>query len=96
VAQPAVLARWAANAPLAMVDQNVANLRRYKAIALDVGDMDRLKDDTAELHRLLDAYGIANGFDLYHGDHVSNVADRMQNHVLPFFGRVLAGEGRAK
>lgn len=96
VAQPTVLARWAANAPLAMVDQYVANLRRYKAIALDVGDMDRLKDDTAELHRILDAYGIANGFDLYHGDHVSNVADRMQNHVLPFFGRVLEDAGREK
>jgi S-formylglutathione hydrolase FrmB len=91
VAQPSVLARWAANAPLAMVDQYVANLRRYNAIALDVGDMDRLKDDTAELHRLLDAYGIANDFELYHGDHVSNVADRMQNHVLPFFGRALEG-----
>lgn len=94
VAQPSVLARWAANAPLAMVDQYVANLRRYKAIALDVGDMDRLEDDTAELHRLLDAYGIMNSFELYHGDHVSNVADRMQNHVLPFFGRVLAGTAR--
>ncbi len=94
VAQPSVLARWAANAPLAMVDQYVANLRRYKAIALDVGDMDRLKDDTAELHRILDTYGIANSFDLYHGDHVSNVADRMQNHVLPFFGRTLEREAR--
>ena len=74
-----------------MVDQYVANLRRYKAIALDVGDQDRLKDDTAELHRILDTYGIANSFELYHGDHVSNVADRMQNHVLPFFGRTLEG-----
>lgn len=94
VAQPSVLARWAANAPLAMVDQYVANLRRYKAIALDVGDMDRLEDDTAELHRILETYGITNSFELYHGDHVSNVADRMQNHVLPFFGRVLAGTAR--
>jgi S-formylglutathione hydrolase FrmB len=89
--QPAVLARWAANAPLSMVDQYVANLRRYAAIALDCGDQDRLKDDTAELHRILDSYGIANSFDLYHGDHVSNVADRMQNHVLPFFGKILKG-----
>jgi S-formylglutathione hydrolase FrmB len=92
--QPAVLARWAANSPLAMVDQYVPNLRRYTAIALDCGDLDRLKDDTAELHRILDSYGIANSFDLYRGDHVSAVADRMQNHVLPFFGRHLAFEGR--
>ena len=92
VAQPAVLARWAANAPLAMVDQNVANLRRYRAIALDVGDQDGLRFDTAELHRLLDDYGIANTFEIYPGDHVSAVADRMQNHVLPFFSRNLAFE----
>jgi beta-xylosidase/S-formylglutathione hydrolase FrmB len=90
VAQPSVLARWAANAPLAMVDQYVANLKQYKAIALDVGDRDGLRVDTAELHRLLDLYGIPNAFDLYAGDHVSAVADRMQNHVMPFFGRALA------
>ena len=90
VPQPSVLARWAANAPLAMVDQYVGNLRRYAAIALDCGDRDGLRTDTAELHRMLDAYGIANDFELYSGDHVSAVADRMQNHVLPFFGKHLS------
>lgn len=90
VPQPTVLARWAANAPLAMLDQHVADLRRYTAIALDCGDRDGLRDDTAELHRRLDAYGIANSFTLYPGDHVSGVAERMQQHVLPFFGRHLA------
>jgi len=93
--QPKVLARWAANAPLAMVDQYVANLRRYTAIALDVGDQDGLRRDTEELHRILDSYGVANTFEVYAGDHVSAVADRMQNHVLPFFGRHLVFE-RAK
>jgi S-formylglutathione hydrolase FrmB len=90
VAQPAVLARWAANSPLAMVDQYIANLRQYRAIALDVGDQDGLRTDTAELHRILDSYGIANSFELYSGNHVSAVADRMQNHVLPFFSRTLS------
>lgn len=93
VPQPAVIAKMAANSPLAMVDQNVANLRQYRAIALDVGDLDGLKTDTAELHRMLDSYGIANNFDLYSGNHVSAVADRWQNHVMPFFSKVLAGDG---
>jgi S-formylglutathione hydrolase FrmB len=92
VAQPSVLARWAANAPLAMVDQYVTNLRRYAAIALDCGDQDGLRRDTEELHRILDSYGIPNSFELYPGDHVSAVADRMQNHVLPFFSKHLAFE----
>ncbi len=90
VPQPDVLARWAANAPLAMIDQYIANLRRYHAIAIDVGDQDGLNVDTKKLHEVLDSYGIANRFELYGGTHTSAVADRFQNHVLPFFGKTLS------
>jgi hypothetical protein len=41
--RPEVLARWAANAPLAFVDQYIGELRTYKAIAMDVGDQDGLR-----------------------------------------------------
>jgi enterochelin esterase-like enzyme len=85
VPQPEVLAKWAANAPLAFVDQYVAELKRYRAIAIDVGDEDRLRADAARLHDVLDKYGIANSFEVYPGTHTSRVADRFQNHVLPFF-----------
>ena len=85
VAQPDVLAKWAANAPLSFIDQYIGNLRQYDAIAIDVGDQDGLKADTIKLHEVLDTYGIANGFEIYHGTHTSAVADRFQNHVLPFF-----------
>ena len=40
--QPEVIAKWAANAPLAFVDQYIANLKRYRGIAIDVGDQDGL------------------------------------------------------
>jgi hypothetical protein len=40
--QPDVLAKWAANAPLAFMDQYIGNLREYRAIAIDVGDQDNL------------------------------------------------------
>lgn len=93
VEQPQILAKWAANAPLAMIDQYITNLRQYRAISIDVGDQDGLKTDTEELHRILDSYGIANHFEIYSGDHVSAVSDRFQNHVLPFFGKALAFEG---
>src|SRR6187402_1316497 len=36
VLQPEVLAKWAANAPLAFVDQYIGHLRQYRAIAMDV------------------------------------------------------------
>ena len=91
VLQPDVLARWTANAPLAMIDQYVGNLRRYAGIAIDVGDRDGLKDDAAKLHTALDRYRIANSFVVYAGDHVSHVAERFQDHVMPFFARTLAG-----
>lgn len=92
VAQPDVLARWAANAPLSMVHQYIPSLRRYKAIAFDVGDRDGLKVDTEALHTILNTYNVANSFELYDGDHVSGVADRFQNHVLPFFAKHLSFE----
>ena len=89
VPQADVLARWAANAPLAFIDQYVGSLRRYRAIAIDVGDQDGLRNDSGKLHEALDKYGIANGFEVYQGTHTSKVADRFQNQVMPFFSRNL-------
>lgn len=87
-----VLARWAANAPLAFVDQHVADLKRYRAIGLDVGDKDGLAADTATLHAKLASYGIAHDYEVYDGDHTNRVAVRMQEKVIPFFSRNLAFE----
>jgi pimeloyl-ACP methyl ester carboxylesterase len=94
--QPDVLARWTANAPLAFADQYVGSLRRYKAIAMDVGDQDGLRVDAERLHDILDKYGIANSFEIYAGTHTSRVADRFQNHVMPFFSANLSFEATRK
>jgi len=97
-AQPDIVAKFAANAPLAFIDQYVGNLREYHAISIDVGDQDGLRFDTIKLHEILDKYGIANGFEIYKGTHTSAVADRIQNHVMPFFSTNLtfAHSGPAK
>ena len=89
VPQPDIIAKLAANAPLAFVDQYIGNLKQYRAISMDVGDKDDLRFDSTRLHELLDRYGIANTFETYPGTHTSDVADRFQNHVLPFFSRNL-------
>ena len=89
IAQPEILAKWAANAPLAFVDQYVGNLRQYRAIAMDVGDQDGLRVDAGKLHDVLDKYAISNTFQVYPGTHTSAVADRFQNHVMPFFSESL-------
>jgi len=90
--EQAVLSRWAANAPLAFVDQYVRQLREYRAIAIDVGDMDTLKTDTGKLHDALTAYGITHEFEIYSGTHTSHVAVRFQEHVMPFFSKTLSFE----
>ncbi len=87
--QPDILAKWAANAPLAFIDQYIGNLRRYHAISIDVGDQDGLRTDTIKLHEVLDKYGITNGFEIYKGTHTSAVAVRFQNFVMPFFSKNL-------
>lgn len=85
VPQPDVIAKWTANAPLAFIDQYIGNLRQYRAMAMDVGDQDGMRFDAQKLHQILDNYGIQNSFEIYHGTHTSAVADRFQNHVIPFF-----------
>jgi enterochelin esterase-like enzyme len=94
--QPDVLAKWAANAPLAFVDQYIGNLKQYRAIAMDVGDQDGLRVDAAKLHGVFDKYGIPNSFEIYPGTHTSAVADRFQNHVLPFFNKNLCFQARCQ
>ncbi|HVE58841.1 MAG TPA: alpha/beta hydrolase-fold protein [Pyrinomonadaceae bacterium] len=91
-AQPDVIAKWTANSPLSFIDQYINNLKMYRAIALDVGDQDGLRVDAAKLHDALDKYGIANTFEVYPGTHTSKVADRFQNHVMPFFSKYLCFE----
>jgi enterochelin esterase-like enzyme len=94
--QPDVIAKWTANAPLVFIDQYIDNLRQYHGISIDVGDQDGLRFDTEKLHNILDTYEIANSFEMYHGTHTSAVADRFQNHVMPFFSKNLCFEAQCK
>ena len=89
VPQPEIMAKFTANSPLSFVDQYIGNLKQYRAIAMDVGDQDGLRFDATKLHTIFDSYGIANSFEIYSGTHTSAVADRFQNHVLPFFSKNL-------
>jgi hypothetical protein len=86
---PEIQAKLAANAPLVFVDQYIGNLKQYHAISMDVGDQDGLRFDAVKLHEVFDKYGIANSFEIYSGTHTSAVADRFQNHVMPFFSKNL-------
>jgi pimeloyl-ACP methyl ester carboxylesterase len=96
VAVPEIQAKFIANAPLVFVNQYIGNLKQYRAIAMDVGDQDGLRVDAGKLHDIFDNYGVANSFEIYSGTHTSAVADRFQNHVLPFFSKNLCFESGCK
>jgi acetyl esterase/lipase/S-formylglutathione hydrolase FrmB len=87
---PAVAAKWLANAPLVMVDQYAASLRRYGAIALDVGDADPLRADNVDLDAALTRLRVPHTFEQYEGDHGNRVRERFAAKVLPFFSQSLA------
>jgi len=74
------------------VDQYIGALRQYRAIATDIGDQDGLRVDAGKLLDVLDKYGIVNSFEIYPGTHTSKVADRFQNHVMPFFSKNLCSQ----
>lgn len=88
--RPDILAKWAANAPLAFLDQYITKVRKYRAVALDVGDKDGLVGETRRLHEAFLAQGVPSTFEIYPGDHTSHVAFRIQENVLPFFARNLS------
>ena len=87
--QPLIAAKWLANSPLVMIDQYVPSLKRYRAIAIDVGDKDPLGTSNVDLDKALTRLGIPHTFELYDGDHGNRVGARFVSHLLPFFSRQL-------
>ena len=88
--QPDVAARWAANAPLAMVYQYISNLKRLHALAIDVGEQDGLSHDVRILDGILTQFDVPHIFETYPGDHTNHVADRVETKVVPFFSQNLS------
>ena len=94
--RPEILAKWAANAPLAMVEQYIPNLRKYKAIAMDAGDMDEpIATTVRNLDQILTSYKIGHTAEIYSGNHVNHVMDRVEQKMMPFFSANLEfGKGK--
>ncbi|MEX1256879.1 MAG: alpha/beta hydrolase-fold protein [Gemmatimonadota bacterium] len=90
VFRPEIAAKWVAHSPLVMVDQYVPNLKRYSAIAMDVGDADPLGAANHDLDAALTRLEIGHSFEEYEGTHTNRVRARFQSNVLPFFSEQLA------
>jgi S-formylglutathione hydrolase FrmB len=87
--QPAVAVKWAANSPYAMLDQYVPNLKKYTAIALDVGLQDGLISSNQQVVDALKKFGVAHTFETCEGDHNNRVPQRLEEKVVPFFAKTL-------
>ena len=92
VLQPLIAAKWIANSPLVMVDQYVPSLKRYRAIAMDVGNEDPLGAANLDLDQALTRLGVAHRFETYEGNHTNRVRERFEIKVLPFFSEQLRAE----
>lgn len=89
--QPEVLIKWNANRPLATLDQYISNLKKLKAIAFDAGTRDQSIAASIEvLDKELNKYGIDHVFEIYEGDHVNRVAERIEQKMLTFFSQHLS------
>jgi len=90
VPQPLIVAKYAANSPLVMIDQYVTNLKKYHAIMGDVGLQDSLAGSNKQMDQILTDFGIAHTFETYEGDHTNRVKERFELKVLPFFSNNLS------
>ena len=84
------MAKWHANAPVAMVAQYVPALRSMTAIGLDTGDKDFVRADDEAMHAELQRFHIAHDWELFEGDHGNRFPERLEKVVLPFFAKHLA------
>ena len=90
---PEVANKMAANATLVVVDQHIPHIKRLKAIAFDVGNEDRgIAAASKELDQVLSNYSIEHTFEVYEGDHVNRIAERIRTKMLPFFSAHLSFE----
>jgi enterochelin esterase-like enzyme len=93
---PAIVAKYLANSPLAMVDQYLTSLKKYRAIMLEVGTQDTLAGSNRQLNESFKTFGISHSFEEYEGDHTNRVPARIEQKVLPFFSNNLAFASPAK
>jgi S-formylglutathione hydrolase len=87
--RPEIVARWAEQSPLRMVDTHVQNLNRYYAMAIDIGLKDGLLASNRQMHDALTRLRVPHLYEEYDGDHTNKVGERLERSLLPFFSKNL-------
>lgn len=93
VLRPEILKKWDANRPLNNLDQYIFNIKKLGGIGFDAGDKDQgIAASIKTLDQKLDKYGIEHFFEIYEGDHINRVAERIEKNMLKFFSENLVFE----
>ena len=87
--RPFVAAKWMANSLMVMLQEYAPNLRKMKAIEMNVGNTDGLVQPNRDMDEALTDAGIAHHFEIFEGDHNGQVPMNFETKVLPFFSKVL-------
>jgi S-formylglutathione hydrolase len=88
--RPDIVAKWAANAPISMLEQYASNLNKLYALAIDIGTKDGFLAANRQLHAEMTRLRIPHSYEEYDGDHTNRMAERVERNLLPFFSKVLA------
>lgn len=97
VAKPDVLKKWYANLPFHMIDDNLENLKKLKAIKFDWGrnSGERFTVQCMMFSQRLENVGIKHFAEEYIGTHTNNIYTedgRLPQQMLPFFNFYLEFE----
>jgi S-formylglutathione hydrolase FrmB len=91
--QTDVVARWVANAPLVMLHQYIPQLKSFEDVLIDAGDSDvGIAATVVEMSAILNAYGVAHRSEIYEGNHVSGIHERITSNLMPMFTEVLVSQ----
>lgn len=97
ITHPDVLKRWYANMPVHMIDDNLENLKKLRAIKFDWGrnSGDRFTIQNKMFSQRLENVGIIHFAEEYIGTHTNGIFTRdgrVPNQMLPFFDYYLEFE----
>lgn len=73
-----------------MIDQYVPNLKKYRALAGDVGLQDGLMATNKQMEEALVKSGVPYKLETYEGDHTNRIGERIETKVFPFFSENLS------
>jgi enterochelin esterase-like enzyme len=87
--RPVIAAKWMSNSLIVMLQQYAPNLKKMKAIEMNVGNMDGLAQPNRDMDEALTDAGVPHHFEIFEGDHNGQVPVNFETKVLPFFSKQL-------